>query len=161
MVDMEETEGRVGGRKGEGPFVVDLGMMFCGKFHLVSLHPQVSKREVQKINTYCLPVPSSATSFDVPDPVAARNVASASCVGITAASDRSATAAAAAATIVIEEDEEEDIKSKNLVSFLGMKDGFTASMASQVRRLSSRSEKKSHQLLCHFRARSATLLAAP
>lgn len=31
---------------------------------------QVSKREIQKINTYCLPVPSSATSFDVPDPAA-------------------------------------------------------------------------------------------
>ena len=62
---------------------------------------QVSKKEVQKINTYCLPVPSSATSFDVPD------------------------AAAVVADIVVVDDDEgeedEDIKSKNLVHFLGMK----------------------------------------
>ena len=60
---------------------------------------QVSKKEVQKINTFCLPVPSSATSFDIPD-----------------------TTAVVADIVVVDEDpeEEEDLKSKNLVHYLGM-----------------------------------------
>ncbi len=33
----------------------------------LGLDEKVSKKEVQKINTFSLPVPSSATSFDLPD----------------------------------------------------------------------------------------------
>ena len=33
-----------------------------------------------------------------------------------------------------EEENDEDVKAKDLVRFLGMKDGLTASMASQVKR---------------------------
>jgi len=94
----------------------------------------VSKREVQKINTYSLPVPGS---FDVPDPVAAANIAR---------------------LVVVDDDEGDQQKegvdgavggavdlppaSKDLVSFLGMKDGITASMASQVSELNRRNVPK-------------------
>ena len=36
--------------------------------------------------------------------------------------------------VVVEDDEEEEVKSKNLVHYLGMKDGLTASIASQASR---------------------------
>jgi len=80
----------------------------------LGLDDKVSLREIQKINTYSLPVPSSATPFN-------------------------ATAAASPRDIVVveeaeeEEEVEEDMKTKDLVRFLGMKDGVTASMASQGR----------------------------
>lgn len=57
----------------------------------MGLDEKVSKKEVQKINTFSLPVPSSATSFDLPDPVCAPN-------------------------LVVIEDDDEDVRSKNLVS---------------------------------------------
>ncbi|XP_059084860.1 uncharacterized protein LOC131881885 [Tigriopus californicus] len=71
----------------------------------LGLDEKVSKKEVQKINTYCLPVPSSANS-DTSDNMIKE-------------------------ILLVEEEDDEDLRSKNLVSFLGMKDGLTASIASQ------------------------------
>lgn len=70
----------------------------------LGLDEKVSKKEVQKINTYSLPVPSC--SFDYPD-------------------------AAVAAAAIAESSSDDDKVGKNLVDFLGMKDGLTASMASR------------------------------
>lgn len=70
----------------------------------LGLDEKVSKKEVQKINTYCLPVPSSANSDQSESMVK---------------------------EILLVEEEDEDLRSKNLVTFLGMKDGLTASIASQ------------------------------
>lgn len=82
----------------------------------LGLDEKVGMREVQKINTYSLPVPSSATPF----------------------SPHQTSASAAREIVVVDEepedlDEDEDLKTKDLVRFLGMKDGITASMASQGR----------------------------
>jgi len=79
----------------------------------LGLDENVSLREIQKINTFSLPVPSSATGFNAATgPLGPRDI------------------------VVVEEEEEEvdveeDVKTKDLVRFLGMKDGVTASMASQ------------------------------
>lgn len=82
----------------------------------LGLDENVSLREIQKINTFSLPVPSSATPFNA----ATGSLGPRDMIN----------------TVVVEEEEEEDCEevvgnSKDLMRFLGMKDGVTASMASQ------------------------------
>ena len=85
----------------------------------LGLDETVGIKEVQKINTYCLPVPSSATSFDAEAPVVPKDVPQAV---DTQMLER----------LKLQDDfEEDDTKTKNLVRFLGMKDGISASIASQ------------------------------
>lgn len=59
----------------------------------------------------------------------------------------------AISNLVVVEDDEEELKSKNLVNYLGMKDGLTASIASQVRESIHSFFHAIHPLYCYISER--------
>jgi len=109
----------------------------------------VSMKEVQKINTYCLPVPSSALPPEAQEAIActARNFDKSTTDSgrnelhsdensqnkpqKMQSSQQRKNSGITVLDSVDETEDEEDIKTKNLAKYLGMKDGVSASISGQ------------------------------
>jgi len=104
----------------------------------------VSMKEVQKINTYCLPVPSSALPPEAQEAIASsarkfnkkddgNNIHSDENTKEDSKNGQIRKNSGVNVVESIDEEEEDDCKTKNLAKYLGMKDGTSVSISSQGR----------------------------